>query len=150
MGDNVHVTNAALTMQEVQYTMITVMIVMTMMMVMMMMMIGGFVQVREKGQDWRPSVERFTGDYDDDDDHYYNDFNDDLIMTMFHRLSQVCYPSLLVTPQHWSRVPHARFDYFLRCESVRGKLQQIPFSKLSQAIPYTWVDCLKLYHLWED
>ena len=26
---------------------------------------------------------------------------------------QVCYPSLLVTPQHWSRVPHARFDDFL-------------------------------------
>ena len=75
--------------------------------------------MREKGQDWRSSVECSTGDYDDDDHHYYNDYNDDLIMTMFHRLSQVCYPSLLVTPQHWSRVPHARFDYFLRCESAR-------------------------------
>ena len=106
--------------------------------------------MREKGQDWRSSVECSTGDYDDDDHHYYNDYNDDLIMTMFHRLLQVCYPSLLVTPQHWSQVPHARFDYFLRCKSVCGKLQQIPFSKLSQAIPYTWVDCLRLYHLWED
>ena len=31
------------------------------------------------------------------------------LMLNYH-LVQVCYPSLLVTPQHWSRVPHARSD----------------------------------------
>ena len=34
------------------------------------------------------------------------------LMLNYHLL-QVCYPSLLVTPQHWSRVPHARSkDHF--------------------------------------
>ena len=48
---------------------------------------------------------------------YHTDF--DHLPTMMsalmlnHHLMQVCYPSLLVTPQHWSRVPHARSnDHF--------------------------------------
>ena len=57
--------------------------------------------------------------YDTDTDEEDNDKNDnsngngELEWFIFMCIVQVCYPSLLVTPQHWSRVPHARFDYFL-------------------------------------
>ena len=51
--------------------------------------------------------------YTDEED---NDKKDITAMEtrMIYLHMQVCYPSLLVTPQHWSRVPHARFDYFLQ------------------------------------
>ena len=68
-----------------------------------------------------------TEDYVDDNHVNYDDEDgDDKYKTstaiemkwlfntqMIYLHLQVCYPSLLVTPQHWSRVPHARFDDFL-------------------------------------
>ena len=92
-------------------------------------MVSWSAQVWEARQNWEPSVERFAGKEDLLTARYL-DHHMTTILTMVYEyhtnldylptimsalmltyhLVQVCYPSLLVTPQHWSRVPHARSE----------------------------------------